>query len=165
MNGIILGVIGIFGLFAFVIAFGAPYVPTKKLQIKTALDLLRLKKGQTLLELGSGDGRVLLAAAKRGYFVVGYELNPILVIISKLLTWRYRSHVKIVWGNFWRKQWPPADGVFTFLLDKYMPKLDQSIKAHVKRQNKPCRLVSFAFEIPIKKPVKTKNGLFLYEYE
>jgi ribosomal protein L11 methylase PrmA len=66
-------------LFGFVVAFGAPYLPTLRPQITMALDMLDLKKGQTLLELGSGDGRVMMAAAERGWNVIGYELNPLLV--------------------------------------------------------------------------------------
>lgn len=73
---IIFGVIIIFG---FVILFGAPYLPTLKPQIKIALDMLDLQPGQTLIEIGSGDGRVLKAAAERGWNAVGYELNPVLV--------------------------------------------------------------------------------------
>jgi hypothetical protein len=43
--------------FQFVVIFlGAPYVPTLNKQRETALDLLKLKSGQTLIDLGSGDG-------------------------------------------------------------------------------------------------------------
>jgi hypothetical protein len=94
--------------FVFVLLFGAPFLPTLKPQIIIALDLLDLKPGDTLLELGSGDGRVLVAAARRGLNVVGYELNPIMALISWLHTRRYRRQVKVVWGNFWRTPWPPA---------------------------------------------------------
>ncbi|HUC95394.1 MAG TPA: hypothetical protein VMR76_00355, partial [Candidatus Saccharimonadia bacterium] len=113
--------------FGFVIMFGAPYLPTLKPQIETALELLELKKGQRLIELGSGDGRVLLAAAKRGLYVTGYELNPILVLYSRLLTFRYRSKVKIIWGNYWYKDWPITDGIYVFLLQKYMTKLNNKV--------------------------------------
>ena len=62
-------------LFGFVVIFGAPYLPTLSRQTEDALELLDLKTGQTLLELGSGDGRVLLAAAKRNLKAVGYEIK------------------------------------------------------------------------------------------
>ncbi|MFA5004134.1 MAG: hypothetical protein WC498_02550 [Candidatus Saccharimonadales bacterium] len=146
--------------FGGVLLFGAPYVPTLSKQITDALELLELKPGQTLLELGSGDGKVLIVAAKAGLCVVGVELNPILVIVSWLRTRRYRRQVRIIWGNFWRTPWPRNDGVFVFLLDKFMPRLDRRME-----QIKPAKLVSFAFQIPGKKPVAQKNGLFLYLYE
>lgn len=151
-------------LFGFVVAFGAPYLPTLRKQTDDALDLLNLKPGQTLLELGCGDGRVMVAAAKRGLHVTGYELNPILVVVARIATWRYRKTTRVVWGNFWRSAWPQADGIFVFLLDKYMPKLDQRITMQRAVQTKGIRLVSFTFQIPNKKPSKVDGGLYLYKY-
>lgn len=149
-------------LFGFVVLFGAPYLPTLRKQTEIALDLLEVKKGMTILELGSGDGSVALAAAKRGAIVTGYELNPILVIVGKLRCMRYRDQVRIHWANYWQVKWPVTDGVFVFLLDKYMMKLDKKI---IQQYNgKKVKLVSFAFEIPGRKPLKKKGGMFLYEY-
>lgn len=149
-------------LFCVVIFFGAPYLPTLKPQIGEALDLLGLKPGQTLLELGSGDGRVLRAGAERGYKVIGYELNPFLVVVSYFVTFKYRQQVTIVWGNYWRKDLPKADGVFVFLLTRYMSKLDQKLQSY---PHKPVKVASVAFRIPGKKPAKTKGGVFLYQYK
>lgn len=145
-------------LFAFVIFFGAPYLPTLKPQVTAAFELLELGPGQTLLELGSGDGKVLLAAAQAGYKAVGIELNPLLVLASYWRTRHYRKLVKIHWGNYWHMTWPEADGVFVFLLDRFMPKLDERMRSY----RKP--LASVAFQIPGKTPRQEKNGVFLYEY-
>lgn len=149
-------------LFGFVAFFGAPYLPTFAKQTEAALDLLELKPGQTLLELGCGDGKVLIAAASRGLNVIGYELNPVLALISWLRTRKYGAQVKVIWGNYWRNEWPLTDGIFVFLLDKYMNKLDTNIVQ--KYPGHKVKLVSFAFEIPNKKPSKTADGLFLYTY-
>lgn len=156
---IIAGVV--FIAFIFVIAFGAPYLPTLNKQIATALDLADLKPGQTLLELGSGDGRVWAAAAKKGYKAVGYELNPILVIYSWIRTRKYGQNVKIIWGNYWTSHWPEANGIFVFLLDKYMNKLDKKV---IQEYGSNVKLVSFAFRIPDREAAKEQNGLYLYEY-
>jgi SAM-dependent methyltransferase len=147
---------------SFVVAFGPPYVPTLKRNMEAALDLLDLQPGQTMLELGSGDGRVLVAAAQRGVHVVGIELSPVLVVISWLRTRRYRKQVRIIWGSYFVKKWPPADAIFTFMLPRQMAKLDRRIQ---RWHTNPVRLASFAFAIPNKEPVKTKNGVFLYEYK
>lgn len=156
-------IIGLFILiFGFVIAFGAPYLPTLKIQTDQALDLLDLKAGQTLLELGCGDGRVLRAAAARGINGVGYELNPILVLVARLVTWRYRKQIKIVWGNYWQSNWPPTDGIFVFLLDKYMEKLDKKVVQKYSGQH--VKLVSYTFKIPGKKVTRQLGALYLYDY-
>ena len=148
--------------FAFVLLFGAPYVPTLKPQVRAALELANLKPGETLLELGCGDGKVLLAAAHVGVHAVGYELNPILALIAWVRTRRFRREVRVVWGNFWRKDWPEAEGIFTFLLPKYMDKLDKKI---MQAKHKPVKLVSFAFTIPNREAVAERAGVHLYEYK
>lgn len=162
MNVVIILFLILILLFGFVVLFGAPYLPTLTRQTEAAFELLDLKPGQTLIELGSGDGKVLVAAAKRGISAVGYELNPLLVLISIGMTWRYRDKVKVIWGNFWWHKWPEADAIFTFLLPRYMKKLDKKITQY---KHKPVKLVSFAFSIPGKKVVAQREGLFVYEYE
>jgi SAM-dependent methyltransferase len=152
------------GVFVLALAFGgvllrgAPYVPTLDAQARAALELLNLKPGQTLLELGSGDGKMLLLAAQAGLNVVGIELNPFLVLVSWLRTRRYRKQVRVIWGDFWRVKWPECDGVFVFLLDPFMSKLDKRMQAI----QKP--LASFAFKIPGRKAAGEKSGVYLYRY-
>jgi len=156
-------IIGVVICFAGVLLFGAPYLPTLKAQQNAALDLLGLKKGSTLIELGSGDGRMLRTAAERGIHAIGYELNPFLVLVSLVITFKYRHIVRVQWGNFWTKQWPATDAIYVFLLDKYMQKLDKKI---IQQYNgKSVKLVSYAFKIPGKKPKKVKDALYLYEYK
>lgn len=148
--------------FAGVLLFGAPYLPTLSPQVTTALKLAVLNKGDTMLELGCGDGKVVVAAAEKGIKVVGYELNPFLAAIAWLRTRRYGGQVKIVCGNFWRQQWPPADAIFVFLLPRYMSRLDRAIQAS---DHRPVRLVSFAFKISERKPDAEQNGVYLYSYK
>lgn len=159
---LIISIIGAIIIICFggVLLFGAPYLPTLKPQVHTALELANLKPGETLLELGCGDGRVLIAAAQVGIKSVGYELNPILALIAWLRTRRFRNEVKIVWGNFWTKEWPPADAIFTFLLNRYMRKLDIKISG---TKHLPVKFISFAFTLPDRKPIEEKSGVFLYE--
>lgn len=150
-------------LLGFVVFFGPPYLPTMRRNIDSAFDLLELKPGQTLLDLGSGDGRVLIAAARRGINAVGIELSPVLFVLSWLRTRRYRSRVRVVWGNYFAVTWPPADAVFTFMIPRQMARLDRAIENW--RGTKEVRLASFAFAVPGKKSAAAKNGVFLYEYQ
>lgn len=148
--------------FAFVLLFGAPYLPTRKTQVDQALDLLALKKGELLIDLGSGDGAVLVEAARRGIRSVGYELNPFVFAVAYIRVWRYRSLVKLKLQNFWNQPIPPeTKGVFVFLLDKYMVKLDGKLKTEAP---KGTRVVSYTFEIPGKKAKSSKQALNLYQY-
>ncbi len=146
-------------LFGAIVFFGAPYLPTMRPQVATAFELLNLTEGQTLLELGCGDGRVLLEAASRGYRAVGIELNLVLVLVALWRTRRCRDRVQIVWGNYWAKTWPPSDGVFTFLIDSFMPKLDERMQRY------GGKLASIAFRVPGRSIRKEQNGVYLYVYD
>ncbi len=160
---IIIGVIIFVLLLCFggVLLFGAPYLPTLTPQVVAALELAALNPGQRLIELGCGDGKILVAAAKQGINVVGYELNPLLAMISWLRTRRYKGRVRVICGDFWRADWPATDVIFTFLLPKYMTKLNTKI---VQYKHRPVKLVSFAFKIPDKAIIRHKKGVFVYEY-
>lgn len=149
--------------FGLVVLVGPPYLPTLKPQLEEALDMLDLKPGQHLLELGCGDGVVLLAAARRGIRVTGIELNPLLVVVCYVRTWRYRHLVRVRFGNYWNtKSWGEADAIFGFVLPRLMSKLDATIEGW--RSGRSIRLASFAFVIPGKQVERQSKGVFLYRY-
>lgn len=150
-------------LFMSAVGFGAPFLPTLRKRVDDALNLLDLKKGQTMLEFGSGDGRLLRAAAKRGIYAVGYEINPLLYVYSWILCFPKRKYIKIYMKNYWKADLPKADGVYVFLLQPYMKKLHQYLQDYVSRNNvSSIKLVSFSFFIEGLKPVVDKEGMLLY---
>lgn len=148
--------------YAFVLPFGAPFLPTHKKQTETVLDMLNLKPGQTFVDLGSGDGRLLAAAAQRGLRAVGYELNPFLVFYSWLITRRYGRLVKVRLGNFWRADLSNTEGIFVFLIGHRMKQLDKMIARFSAAHE--IKLVSHAFKIPGKEPSKKNGAMYLYIY-
>jgi hypothetical protein len=79
-------------------------------------------------------------------------------------TRHYGNQVTVVWGDFWTKPWPKAEGIFVFLLDSYMEKLDTKIMQSKHKHVKKVKLVSFAFQIPGKMPVAERHGIYLYTY-
>ena len=152
-------------ILSFALAFifkGAPYLPVLKNSSFTALDLLDLKNGQTVIDLGSGGGRFLRLAAKNNIKAIGYEINPVLYIISIVISLKYRKNIKIHYGNFWNKKLPLADGLFVFLLPKYMEKLDQKIISSYPRQK--IKLVSYSFKLDKREAVASKDNCHLYIY-
>lgn len=148
--------------YAFVLPFGAPFIPTHQKQSDKVFDLLRLKPGQLFIDLGSGDGRLLVAAAERNLQAVGYELNPFLWFYSWLRTRRYGRRVKVRLANFWRADLECADGVFVFLIGHRMKRLDRVLAKQ--SANRQIKLVSHAFKIPGKKPLKKSGAMYLYVY-
>ena len=146
--------------FGFVLLLGAPYLPTQTKQSGIAIKLLGLKSGQKFYELGCGDGKVLILAAKAGLVCVGYELNPLLFLVAKIRCLKYQN-VSVKFGNFWKSDLSSADGVYVFLLDKYMSILDKKLQKEFK---KGARLASYTFKIQGKKPLVKERGIFVYQY-
>lgn len=73
-------------------SFGVPFNPTETKRLQTILRHLpavnTASKGRRVVDLGSGDGRVVVAAAQAGHEAVGYEFNPWLVLYSRFLAVR-----------------------------------------------------------------------------
>ena len=96
LGWIVSGLFFLFALFAFT---GAPYVPTLRSEAeKVFKKLYRLGHKDLVVDLGSGDGTVLVAAAKCGAKVYGIELNPILVLISRFRLRKFK-HARVDLGN------------------------------------------------------------------
>jgi SAM-dependent methyltransferase len=148
-------------LFAIAGLTGAPYLPARKHDLDEIFAALELKPGQHLLELGCGDGTVLIAAAKRGIASTGYEINPIMVAICWLRTRRYRKLTTVKLANMWQVEWPPADAIYVFLIPRLMSKLNSAIEDSA---HKPVRLVSYAFPMPYLKPVVISKNCYGYDY-
>ncbi len=157
----IIWLIGVLVILAYgaVLFYGAPYFPTLKKPIEDSLDLLDLKPGQVVYDLGCGDGRFLKAAARRGLKAVGYELNPFVWFYAWLTCLRYGRQVKVRWGDFWKADLKNADGVFVFLITHYMQKLDAKLSKELKPGTK---IVSHAFQLPGRKAAKKRGAMFLY---
>lgn len=152
--------VGILLVFCFAGFSGAPWIPTRKKDLPSILDDAKLAKGQLLVELGSGDGRLLVAAAKRDAKVIGYEINPLLWLVSKLKLMGYtNAHVKL--ASLWKADLSGADVVVTFLVPRTMPKLATKLN----KQLKPgATFISYAFDLPGKKPVLQRRAWRLYKF-
>ncbi|HET9411550.1 MAG TPA: hypothetical protein VFO38_01760 [Candidatus Saccharimonadales bacterium] len=155
---------GLILLFGVVVVRGAPYVPTHRRSVGQALDLLNIEKGDLIIDLGSGDGNVLKAAAQRGYRALGYELNPILCVVSMLRCLPQRSRVTVLIRDFWITEWPAdAKAVFVFLAGPYMNRLSRRLQKEMSRRSEPLTVISHGFAIPGFLPKKIADGMYFYE--
>ena len=148
-------------LFGIGAILGAPYLPVLKAEHDNLLDMCELKSGEILLDLGSGDGRFLKAAAIRGYIAIGYEINPILYLISLIITWPQRKKVTIYLGDYWHKSLPEAQAIYVFLIDRYMDRLDKKLSTEI---TSPTKVISFVFAMPNRKPDLTTRNAYRYRY-
>jgi len=134
----------------------APYVPTKTSRIKKILKLAGLKKRQEFWELGSGDGRVVIAAAEMGAKAYGVEQSWIRVLLSRWKTKSLASHidsgnVAFIHGDIFKQDFSAADLVFIFLLPNGVEKLEPLLKKNLKKGTK---VITQTFHFRNWKPLK-----------
>lgn len=157
---VIAGIIIVIGFVAFT---GAPYVPSKPKEVARAFaELYPLSAADTLVDIGSGDGVVLRAASRCGAQAVGYELHPLLVGVSRLLS-RGDKNVQVRLANFWRTSLPDATTVvYTFGDARDIGKMYGRVADEAARLKKQLVFISYAFEIPGVAPAKTVGAHHLY---
>ncbi len=111
----------------------APYVPTKHPSLKDILKAAGLKKGSIFYELGSGDGRVSLLAAKMGAVAHGVEQSWIRVGMARRKAQRQQlKDVHFFHGNLFSRNYYPADVVYIYLLADSTAKLEKKLKEELK---------------------------------
>lgn len=148
--------------FGFVVFRGAPYVPTKRRPLEDAFkELYRLDASDTLVDIGSGDGVVLRAAALRGARAVGYELNPVLVILSQLLS--RNPLITIYFADYWNATFPEDTTIiYTFGDSRDIKKMYRKAEQTALLYEKEIYFMSFGIKVPGKKPTKKNDLFFLY---
>lgn len=155
----------IFLAFAWVVFRGAPYVPSQSRYIRRAFTALYpLGKKDTLVDVGSGDGVVLRRASEYGATAIGYELNPILVVLTRVLS-RGHKNVSVVLADFW--QTPLPDGttvVYAFLVTRDVKKMIKKMQAEATRLSRPLRFISYGNVLPGMTPDKHVDAYDLYTF-
>lgn len=150
-------------IFGFVVVRGAPYVPSKRGLLEKAFkDLYPLSKKDVLVDIGSGDGLVLRAAARRGARAIGYELNPVLVLISKFASRSPLISVRL--ADFWLVTLPRETTiVYTFGDSRDIKKMYSKVEKTVELHNKPIYFMSFGFKVPGIEPIRHDKSFYLYK--
>jgi ribosomal protein L11 methylase PrmA len=125
-----------FFFFFLVLSFytGAPFVPSQSKSAKRMMELAHITKGTRVIDLGSGDGKLLFLAASHGAMAKGFEINPFLVLFTniKALLSPYRTQVRAVWKNLWSAHLSDADVILLYLIPWKMDKLERKILAEAK---------------------------------
>lgn len=152
--------------FGFVVFRGAPYVPShKKYAIEAFEKLYPLKSDDVLLDVGSGDGIILRIAEKYCKKAIGYELNPVLVIISRLLS-LHSKKVSVKLADFWLVNIPDDTTViYIFAVTRDIKKMMHKIQNESNRLKKNISVISYGNKFEGKKITKKNGPYFLYEFQ
>lgn len=152
--GILLGCVISLSWFA---GSDAPFVPTKMDQIKQVLKLAGVKIGKKFYELGSGDGRVVLQAAKLGADSYGIEQSWLRVLYSKYKSKYQNAH--FYHGNIFSRNYNDADIIYIYLLTKGVQKLENKLKQELK---KGSVAITQTYHFKTLKPYKKLGNFWLY---
>jgi SAM-dependent methyltransferase len=149
-------------LFMFIIFFGPPFVPTPLPIIKELIQIADISKEDVVIDLGSGDGRMLIYAAQQGARAKGWEINPLLVLWTRLAVHRYRvsKSVRVYLQNYHKADLSDATVVFLYNFPPHLPKLEQKLQKDLRKGTK---IVSYKFTFPTLKLTATpKPEIFIY---
>ena len=140
-----------------------PFVPTPQEVVDRMIALAGVKAGDTVYDLGSGDGRIVIAAARKGARAVGFDIDSGLVNESRenIRKAGLQHLAEIRLQDILTVDLSPATVVTMYLL----PNVNLKLKPHIVSQMKPgSRVVSHAFDMGDWKPDKTErvNGRTIY---
>jgi protein-L-isoaspartate O-methyltransferase len=153
----------IYFLYYFNVSFvkGLPYAPSKKKGVGKMVEFANIKPREKMIDLGSGDGRIVIAFAKTRAMAQGVEINKILVWYSRL--WvkllGLAGKANICYGDFWDSDYSKYDIITIFGQPLIMEKLEEKIFNEAKPG---ARIIVNRFKFPNKTYQKEDNGIYLY---
>eukprot|EP00092_Neocalanus_flemingeri_P023475 GFUD01025455.1.p1 GENE.GFUD01025455.1~~GFUD01025455.1.p1 ORF type:complete len:242 (+),score=87.36 GFUD01025455.1:59-784(+) len=132
-----------------------PYVPATTIQLANVSRALqgRTGSGPSLVDIGSGDGRIVIQAARSGFVAHGVELNRWLVYYSRWSAWRegVRGQATFARQDLWKSDMSKYDNVVIFGVEQMMSQLETKLE---KELVEGSVVVACRFKFPTWKPVK-----------
>jgi SAM-dependent methyltransferase len=133
-----------------------PFVPSPQSVVDKMIELAGVKKGDIVYDLGSGDGRIVIAAAKKGARAVGFEIDPDLVVESRANIQKagVQESAEIRNQDILTVDLSGASVVTMYLL----PDVNLKLRPNLQKQLKPgSRIVSHSFDMGDWKPDKVEQ--------
>jgi len=146
----------------------APYVASPNRVVDRMLEMANIKQGETLIDLGCGDGRILITAVERYKAkAIGVEISPKLVAQATTRIQRegLTEQAKVIQGDLLQADLTGADVVTIYLESS----LNQQLRPRLEKFLKPgARVVSHDYPVPGWKPTKVDKSdgshlVYLYE--
>lgn len=143
---------------------GPFFVPTRRKYVPRIIDMLGITPGEKIVDLGSGDGRLMIAIAEAGGEAHGFEHNPLLVMRSKQNFKKLGIEDKafVYMSNFWAADISKYDAVVIYGISYIMPRLEKKLRAELRPG---ARVVSYSFPFPSWEPVKKDKRVYLYKLQ
>ncbi len=147
----------------------APWLPARKKDLKRIFKLADLKPNEIFYDLGCGDGKIVIYAAKHyNAQAIGIELALPLYFICKIKQlFNYKKSIKFKFKSLFKENLQHADVIYVFgMKGKLKNKLKQKLEKELK---KGARIISYSFPIDgwtpeiIDKPSEKDLAIYLYK--
>ena len=141
---------------------GPPYVPSNDKVVGQMITEIEKIKPKKIVEMGSGDGKLVIALAKKGFNVVGIELNPLLVLRSRktIKKLHLENKATILWRNFWSFDTSSYDVLVIYLVTHVMPRLEKKL---LKELHTGTYIFSNYCKFPTIKPISEDDRMKVYK--
>jgi cyclopropane fatty-acyl-phospholipid synthase-like methyltransferase len=118
----------------YIVLQGAFFAVSRPERIDKILKLLAVKPGLKVADLGSGDGRVLVALAKAGVIAEGYEIDPLLIFQSRRLVKKHglENKIKIHAQSYWSADLSKYDSIVVYGIGHIMKRLEKKLAQDLK---------------------------------
>lgn len=123
-----------------------PFYPSSTTDIIKMFELAKLSRQDKVIDLGAGDGRLVLAASRICKSAVGVEHNPFLNLFAKFIEiLSTNGPVEFKHKSFWEENLAEYDVVFAYLYPSVLKKLKAKFTAELTPKT---RIVTHSFKIP-----------------
>ena len=158
---LILFLLAINGVLFYSIFRGAPFAPTNPDIVKKMIKLANIKQGDKALDIGSGDGRLVIALARAGAEAHGFEINPLLIWWSR---WKIKkagliNQAFIHKKSFWNEDFSQYNIITLFGMTHIMKKLSSKLQKELPFGS---RVVCNTFALPNWPNVQKLDKIYLY---
>jgi len=133
----VVGGVGVLAILSicFPSLYGGAWSPSRMRLVRKMLKMAELKPGETLIDLGAGDGRIILTAAGEfGAKTIGVEIDPVRLQIcrTRAAAMGLENLVTVTWGNFFEMDMSEADVVSFYLSQAAADKLAAKLRKELK---------------------------------
>lgn len=140
---------------------GAPYVATDDTTLQDILNAVKIKKSEKIVDLGSGDGKIILALARQGYEAHGVEMSLPLALWTK---WQIKKQglegkAFIHKRDMWKEDVSKYDVIIVYQITYIMKRMEKKLQKEIKPGS---RVISNHFTFPHWKPKMRKGRLSIY---
>ena len=140
---------------------GAIFDPSDEKDIEIIIDLLALKPADKAVDIGSGDGRIVSAMARKGAMAYGIEYDPDLVKKStdSIYAEKLETKASIIYSSFWDINLHQFNKITIYQYYTVMDRLEKKILHEVQPGS---YIVSHLWKFPTWKPAKKIKEIYLY---